>query len=233
MTDLSNSWINSFFSYFPIILKGLPTSILLSIVALICAFIISVFFTLILQLKLKGWAGAIKLYITIFTGTPLLIQFFIIYYGPGQFSSLQQLPLLWSIISHPWFCACLALTLNSAAYTTLLFSGTIKAIPAGLWQSCEALGLSRIDSLKIMMTYAFRRALSAYSNEVILIFKSTSLASTITLMDIMGYTQLVYNNSYDLAAFACAGIIYLIINSFLTTVLRIIEAKCLKFEQVS
>ncbi len=63
-------------------------------------------------------------YITLFTGTPLLVQIFLIYYGPGQFPSLQDYPWLWHLISEPWLCALIALSLNSAAYTT----------PAILWR---------------------------------------------------------------------------------------------------
>lgn len=70
-----------------------------------------------------------KGYLTLFTGTPLLIQIFLIYYGPGQFESLRN-SVLWPLLSEPWFCAMLALALNSAAYSTLLFYGAVKAIPA-------------------------------------------------------------------------------------------------------
>lgn len=68
----------------------------------------------------------------------------------------------------------IALSLNSAAYTTQLFYGAIRAIPDGQWQSCSALGMSKKDTLAILLPYAFKRALSSYSNEVVLVFKSTS-----------------------------------------------------------
>jgi arginine transport system permease protein len=79
-----------------------------------------------------------------------------------------------------------ALALNSAAYTTQLFTARCGRSPSGQWQSCEALGMSKAQSLRILLPYAFKRALSSYSNEVVLVFKSTSLAYTITLMDVMG-----------------------------------------------
>ncbi|VDZ79849.1 arginine transporter permease ArtM [Salmonella bongori] len=56
-----------------------------------------------------------------------------------------------------------------------------------------------------MLPYAFKRALSSYSNEVVLVFKSTSLAYTITLMEVMGYSQLLYGRTYDVMVFGAAG----------------------------
>ncbi|WP_294902372.1 arginine ABC transporter permease ArtM [Tatumella sp. UBA2305] len=217
--------------YFPQLLKGLPVSLFLTLSSIVIALILAVLFTLILALK-KPLAGrAVKLYITLFTGTPLLVQIFLIYYGPGQFPQLQHYPHLWSLLSQPWLCAIVALSLNSAAYTTQLFYGAVKAIAPGQWQSCVALGMSKGQTLRILLPYAFKRALSAYSNEVILIFKSTSLAYTITLMDVMGQGQLLFGRSYDVTVFIAAGIIYLCINGLLTLLLRGVEHYALRFER--
>ena len=65
--------------------------------------------------------------------------FFLIYAGPGQFQWLVDSP-LWGLFSNAWFCAALALALNSAAYSTQLFHGAVKAISKGQWESCAALG---------------------------------------------------------------------------------------------
>ncbi|MEQ2025998.1 arginine ABC transporter permease ArtM [Xenorhabdus szentirmaii] len=212
------------------ILPGLQISLSLTFSALLAAFILSVIFTIILTMKVPVLNQLVKGYITLFTGTPLLVQFFLIYYGPGQFPSIKEYPWLWQLISEPWLCAMVALTLNSAAYSTLLFHGAVKAIPAGQWQSCQALGMSQTHTMRILLPYAFKRALSSYSNEVILIFKSTSLASTITLLDIMGYSQLQFGRSYDVTVFVAAGIIYLCINGLLTLLMRMIEKRALAFE---
>ncbi|WP_340621212.1 arginine ABC transporter permease ArtM [Xenorhabdus siamensis] len=219
------------FEYIKDILPGLQTSLSLTVTALLVAFTMSVTLTAILTMKLPILSQLVKGYITLFTGTPLLVQFFLIYYGPGQFPSLKAYPWLWQLMSEPWLCAMVTLALNSAAYSTQLFYGAVKAIPAGQWQSCYALGMSKAHSLCILLPYAFKRALSSYSNEVVLIFKSTSLASTITLLDIMGYSQLQFGRSYDATVFVAAGIIYLCINGLLTLLMRLIERRTLLFEQ--
>ena len=145
--------------------------------------------------------------------------------------ALQEYPLLWHLISEPWLCALIALSLNSAAYTTQLFYGAIRAIPDGQWQSCGALGMSKKDTLAILLPYAFKRALSSYSNEVVLVFKSTSLAYTITLMEVMGHSQLLYGRTYDVMVFGAAGIVYLVVNGLLTLLMRLVEHKALAFER--
>jgi len=220
-------------SYFPELLKGLNTSLMLTVASLLLALILALVFTVILALKVPVLNQMTRAYITLFTGTPLLVQIFLIYYGPGQFPAIQNIHWLWSLLSQPWLCALLALSLNSAAYTTLLFHGAVRAIPAGQWQSCAALGMNRRDQLRILLPYAFKRALSSYSNEVVLVFKSTSLAYTITLMEVMGHGQLLYGRTYDVMVFGAAGIIYLIVNGLLTLLMRLVERKALAFERRS
>ncbi|HGJ5875746.1 MAG TPA: arginine ABC transporter permease ArtM [Arsenophonus sp.] len=213
------------------LLPGLPTSLSLTFCALLIAFLLALFFTIILSLKTAIFSSIIQVYLTLFTGTPLLVQFFLIYYGPGQFPVLKQYPAFWALISTPWFCAMIALALNSAAYSTLLFHGAVKAIPKATWQSCQALGMTNQQTLRIIIPYALKRALSSYSNEVILIFKSTSLASTITLLEIMGYSQQVFGQTYNVDVFIAAGIIYLGVNGILTLLMRWLEQYLLSFEK--
>ncbi len=217
--------------YLPELFKGLHTSLTLTVASLILALILSLLLTVVLALKVPVLNMLVKGYLTLFTGTPLLVQIFLIYYGPGQFPSIQHIPWLWHILSQPWLCALLALSLNSAAYTTLLFHGAVRAIPSGQWQSCAALGMKRSQTLRILLPYAFKRALSSYSNEVVLVFKSTSLAYTITLMEVMGHGQLLYGRTYDVTVFAAAGLIYLVVNGLLTLLMRLIERRALAFEQ--
>ena len=91
-------------------------------------------------------------------------------------------------------------------------------------------GHEQKDTLAILLPYAFKRALS-YSNEVVLVFKSTSLAYTITLMEVMGHGQLLYGRTYDVMVFGAAGVVYLVVNGLLTLMMRLIERKALAFER--
>lgn len=217
--------------YLSVIAQGIPTSLALTAVALVVGFVLAVSLTFLLSMENRPIKWAINGFLTLFTGTPLLVQFFLIYAGPGQFEWITKSP-LWSLFSNAWFCAMLALALNSAAYSTLLFHGAVKAIPKGQWETCSALGLNRLQTLNILIPYALKRALPSYSNEIILVFKGTSLASTITIMDIMGYARQLYGTEYDaLTIYGLAGVIYLVITGIMTIALRKLERKVLAFER--
>ena len=131
-----------FEEYFSVIAQGIPTSLGLTAVSLVIAFLMAIGFTFVLSMENRWFKAIVNGYLTLFTGTPLLVQFFLIYHGPGQFQWLVDSP-FWHLFSDAWFCAALALALNSAAYSTQLFHGAVKAIPKGQWETCAALGLSR------------------------------------------------------------------------------------------
>lgn len=114
------------FEYIPDIIQGLPTSLSLTIISLLVALVLALLFTIVLTLRPVVLTQLVQGYITLFTGTPLLVQIFLIYYGPGQFDWIKQTPWLWNMLSQPWLCAMVALALNSAAYTTQLFYGAVK-----------------------------------------------------------------------------------------------------------
>jgi arginine transport system permease protein len=211
-------------------LGGLATSIELTIASLLVGCTLALLMTLTLIMRTTGLHWISRGIITLFTGTPLLVQIFLIYYGPGQFEAVRE-SFLWNGLSQPWFCAMLALALNTAAYSTQLFKGAFNAIPSGQWQACRALGMDKFATLRVLLPFAIRRAVPAYSNEVILVFKGTSLASTITIMDLMGYAQRINAQTYDtLVVFSIAGAFYLGVNGILTLIFRKIEKKALAFE---
>ena len=211
-------------------LGGLATSLELTAVSLLVGCTLALLMTLTLIMRTTGLHWISRGLITLFTGTPLLVQIFLIYYGPGQFEAIRE-SFLWNGLSQPWFCAMLALALNTAAYSTQLFKGAFNAIPSGQWQACRALGMDKVATLRVLLPFAIRRAIPAYSNEVILVFKGTSLASTITIMDLMGYAQRINAQTYDtLVVFSIAGAFYLGVNGILTLIFRQVEKKALAFE---
>lgn len=100
-----------------------------------------------------------------FRGTPLLVQLYLIYYGSSQFMEVRGT--LWE---HAWFCALFAFVLNTGAYTAEIFAGAIKGLDKGEIEASKAYGMS-VGKMyrRIILPSAFRRALPAYSNEVIFV----------------------------------------------------------------
>lgn len=216
--------------YLITLLGGLLTTLELTLFSLLLGITLALLMTWVLERRIPLATQLVQLWVLIFTGTPLLIQIFLIYYGPGQFEWLKQSP-LWSLLKQPWFCAVLALGLNTAAYSTRLFKGALDAIPAGEVEACRALGFSAGQTLWMKVRHAARRLVPAYSNEVILVLKGSSLASTITIMDIMGLAQRLNAQTYDtLAVFGVAGALYLTMNGLLTIGFRWCERRALAFQ---
>lgn len=164
-------------------------------------------------------------YSAVFRGTPLLVQLFLLYYGLGQFKAVQGNPVLWWLIGDAMRCAIFALSLNTAAYTSEILRGGLMSIPTGLIEAAKAAGMSPVLRFRrIAFPLAIRQALPAYSNELILIVKGTSLASTITVLEITGHAKRLMSQTYAVfEVFAIAGAIYLLINMVLIFVLRRVE----------
>lgn len=163
-------------------------------------------------------------YITFFRGTPLLVQIFLIYYGSGQFEWIRQTP-LWPVLREAYWCAILAFSLNTAAYTAEILRGAIEAVPRGETEAGLALGMSRWLVFRLIsLPRAFRLALPAYGNEIILVIKSSSLASTITLLDITGVARTLVAHTYaPYEIFLVAGALYLVVVLATTRVLAAVE----------
>lgn len=216
--------------YLVTLLGGLVTTLELTLFSLLLGIVLAALMTWVLELRLPVATQLVQLWVLLFTGTPLLIQIFLIYYGPGQFEWLKASP-LWPLLKQPWFCAVLALGLNTAAYSTRLFKGALDAIPAGEVEACRALGFNGRQTLWMKVRHAARHLVPAYSNEVILVLKGSSLASTITIMDIMGLAQGLNAQTYDtLPVFGVAGGLYLAMNGLLTIGFRWCEKRALAFQ---
>ena len=160
----------------------------------------------------------------VFRGTPLLVQIFLIYYGLGQFEAIRD-SFLWTFFREPFWCAILALTLNTGAYTSEIIRGGIQSVPWGQVEAARACGMSRLLLFRrIVLPIALRQALPAYGNEVILMVKSSSLASTITLLEVTGIARGIIAKTFaPVEIFIVAGAIYLAINFLVTRAIRAAE----------
>lgn len=168
--------------------------------------------------------GLARGYIFVFRGTPFLVQLYIIYYGLSQFPELRK-SFAWPFLREPYWCAALALCLNTAAYSAEIIRGGVIAVPLGQIEAAKAYGMGRLTLLRrIIAPQALRLMLPAYSNELILVVKSTALASTITMMEVTGIAAKLISASYrPVEIFVCAGAIYLLLNFSITRLLRFVE----------
>lgn len=164
-------------------------------------------------------------FVFFFRGTPLLVQIFLIYYGSGQFRLELTEVGLWAWFRDAYFCAVLTLTLNTAAYTTEILRGAIRAVPHGEVEAARACGMSgALLYRRIILPKAFRYALPAYSNEVVFLFQATSLVSIITLMDLTGVARTLVSKTFDVyEIYITAGLLYLAVTYAILGLFRHVE----------
>ncbi|MDS1139342.1 ABC transporter permease subunit [Pusillimonas sp. SM2304] len=167
------------------------------------------------------------LYSTCFRGTPLLVQLFILYYGIGTISFVRDNPALWWLFSDGGRCAILAIALNSGAYISEVLRGGFQSVPKGQIDAARACGMPALLRFRrIVFPLAIRQALPAYSNEIVLAIKGTSLASTIAVMELTGHAKRLMNQNYAIIeTFVLAGALYLMINFFLLACLHLLERR--------
>ncbi len=154
-------------------------------------------------------------YIYIFRGTPILVQIFIIYHGFPQFEFIRE-SIFWPILREAYGCAVVALTLNNAAYVSEIFRGGVNGVNKGLLEAGAALGLSVRQRFTYITTpIAIRLSIPAYSNDVVSLMKATALASTITILDMMGIARnLVAETFAPYEIFMSLAAIYLVMTWF-------------------
>lgn len=170
------------------------------------------------------------LYTYVIRGTPMLVQLFLLYYGLAQFDVIRD-SFMWPYFSSASFCACLAFAINTSAYTAEILAGSLKATPPGEIEAARAMGMSRAKLYRrILLPSAMRRALPQYSNEVIMMLHTTSLASIVTLIDITGAARTVSSQYYmPFEAFITAGLFYLVLTFILVRLFKLAERRWLAY----
>ena len=213
-------------SSFPKLLIASVTTLKLLSVSLAIGLCLGLFFA-VLRIKDNIILGKIAyVYSYIFRGTPLLVQIFIIYYGFGQVEFIRE-SFLWVILKEPYWCAIIAFALNTGAYTSEILRSAFQTIKPGFIEAGKSLGVpNKIIFYKIQIPIAIRQSLPAYGNEIILMLKGTSLASTVTLMDLTGVAKFIISTTFKpIEVFIIAGSIYLFLTFIIHNIIKLLEKK--------
>lgn len=192
--------------------EGVGNTVSLVVLALLIGGLLSMPLALARAYRHPIFNGPVWCFTYFFRGTPLLGQLFLIYYGLGQFEFVRE-SFAWVILKDAWWCALIAFSLNTAAYTTEIFRGSIEATPLGEVEAAKAAGMSSwTRTRRIVLPNALRRALPAYSNEVIFMIHGSVVASTATIIDILGAGRVI-NGKYYVAyeGFISAAVLYMVL----------------------
>ncbi|MDC2991230.1 ABC transporter permease [Candidatus Pelagibacter sp.] len=210
----------------PKLLNAAVITLKLLSVSLIIGLFIGLFFA-ILRLNKNIFINRFAYgYSYVFRGTPLLVQIFIIYFGLGQIEYLRS-TVLWVILKEPYWCAIIAFALNTGAYTSEILRSAFQTIKPGIIEAGKSLGISnKVIFYKIQIPIAIRQSLPAYGNEIILMMKGTSLASTVTIMDLTGVAKYIISTTFKpIEVFIVAGGIYLFMTFIIHNVIKFLEKK--------
>lgn len=204
--------------------SGVPLTLQLAAISIVLGFSLAVGISAAASSRWRVLRWIAALHIELFRGTPLLVQIFLIYYGLGQIPELRA-SLLWVFLSQAYWCAILALSLNTSAYGAEIIRGALAAVPEQEVEAARALGMSGfLLRRRIIWPIALRQGIANYGSEAILMLKATSLASVITLMEVTGIARKLISASYRaFEIFIVSGAIYLALTFSLTVMLHWVE----------
>ena len=208
---------------------GVAITLWLLVISIGLGFVMSVPLAIARVSRNKFVSWPVWLYTYVFRGTPLYVQLLLFYSGLYSLDVVRNHELLNVFFRDGMNCTLLSFALNTGAYTTEIFAGAIKATPHGEIEAARAYGMSRFTLYRcVILPSALRRALPAYSNEVILMLHATTVAFTATVPDILKVARDANSATYDsFNAFGLAALLYLCITFVLVALFRRAERRLL------
>ncbi|WP_410771685.1 amino acid ABC transporter permease [Fontibacillus sp. BL9] len=202
-------------------LEGARTTVVLFFLAIVTSIPLGFVFTLMVKSAVKPLAWIANAYIYVMRGTPLLLQMLFFCFG------LPVIPVIGEyLVMDRFAAACLAFTLNYAAYFAEIFRGGLLAIDKGQYEAAQVLGLGRWHTMtRIILPQMFRIALPAVSNEAITLVKDTALLYAVAVPELLHFAQTAVNRDFTIMPFVVAGVIYLLMTLVLTLFFKLLERK--------
>ena len=204
-------------SFTKILLPGLTVTVPLTVISFSLAMLIAVATALVQFANIRGLKQLARFYIWVIRGTPILVQLYVIFYG---------LPSI-GIVLPAFPSAVLVFSINEGAYGAETMRAALESVPRGQIEAGYCVGMSWWQIMeRIVLPQAFRTAFPPLSNSLIGLMKETSLASNITVMEMLMSTQKIIARTYEpLALYIEVGVIYLMFSTILTKLQSIGEKK--------
>jgi polar amino acid transport system permease protein len=203
--------------YIPFLIKASITTLEISILSILIGLVLGLVVVLMKISHFKPLSLFADFYIWVIRGTPMLVQLFLVYFGLPQIG----------IELSPFAASLIALGMNAGAYMAEIFRGGIQSIPHGQMEAALSLGMNYPTIMRrIILPQAFRVRIPGLGNESITLLKDSSLASLVTVSELMMTSQRFASSNYAFIEFyITAAILYLIMTTLVTIVLRRIESR--------
>ena len=200
--------------YFPLLIKGLGMTLLLSLLTVVFGAIVGFLISLLTMSKNKVLKFIGNAYVEVIRGVPLLLQLSAIYIAmPNTVSKFVS--------------TTIALVINSGAYVAEIFRAGIQAVDKGQEEAARSLGLNRMQTMyKIILPQAIKNILPAIGNEYVTVIKETSLASSFYLGELMSAQKLIGSVTYlYFEAYIAVAIFYFISTFSLSKLIKLLERR--------
>lgn len=149
----------------------------------------------------------VKFYISVMRGTPLMLQLMVVYFGPYYLLGIKVSN------SYRLWAAFIGFVINYAAYFAEIYRSGIQSMPVGQYEASRLLGYSRAQTfVRIILPQVVKRILPSVTNEVITLVKDTSLAFTISVLEMFAVAKALASSSASLVPFVAAGLFYYLFN---------------------
>jgi polar amino acid transport system permease protein len=202
---------DEFLQYLPRLWSGLGITLFLASSSFLGG-LAAAFMLLWISFASPAAARGIAIYQDIIRYTPLLAQLYLFYYGAGEIAPALERLGLWWMFKDPLSCVLLVFLINSAAYQSYILINCVKNVPKGQREAGLVLGLPRhVLMLKVLLPQALRFSIKPLGNELVGVIKASSLASVVTVFDLLGETQAIYADTFNLAYFVLAAVAYVVL----------------------
>ncbi len=201
--------------YFPLMLQALWVSINITLISMVVGSALGVLVYLGKASSSRLLSRASSAYIEVLRNTPLLVQLYLIYFGLGQVG----------FNLNPLWAALLGMTLNNSAYTAEIFRAGFLAVPAGLSEAGRALGMSTRQTFRfVLFKPAIRSVFPALTNQFIVLFLFSSVASVISLEELTSILMNLNSTTLrTLEVFTYGGLLYYLTSSIISVGSRVAE----------
>ena len=220
MTEELLQWLDSFWD---ILVAGLTLTVPLTIISFSLAMIIAVVTALIQYANIRVLKQIARFYIWVIRGTPLLVQLYLVFYGlPGVGILIDAFP-----------AAIIVLSINTGAYTAETIRAALEAVPVGQLEAGYCVGMNYLQIIRrIVLPQAMRTALPSLGNNLISLVKDTSLASTITVAEMLMEAKRIIAAHYNpLEMYLAVAIIYLFFSTLLSKLQTMGEKKLSSYQK--
>ena len=208
-----------------LLLSGLQFTAIIFVITLVGALPLGVLVALGRMSKFKPLSLLVQFYISVMRGTPLMLQLMMWMFGPFYLFGASMGP------DWKYFACCIGFILNYAAYFGEIYRSGIQSMPAGQYEAAKLLGYSRSQTFfRIILPQVIKRILPSVTNEVITLVKDTSLAFTISVLEMFSMAKALASAQTSMIPFVAAGLFYYIFNLVVAVVMEWIEKKLSYYE---